>query len=124
MKLNDHIVSVLKRNDRREMTLSIFEACENEEAAATIRDTSRITAALIDRLAVVRKGESTPEPKEAAEEPASVQENDSDRLNVAELKALVAKGKIKKAKKAFKKQFAKDYEGRAEIKEEIFGGKE
>lgn len=119
MKVNEHILSAMKRNDRRELTALIFDACGNGEAAEEIRAASRITSALIDRVSKVEKGESTPEP-----ETAKAEKNDLERLNISELKALVATGKkkkIKKAKKLFDKQFAEDYKGRDEIEKDIFG---
>ena len=123
------IVAGLRMNNRQMVMGGVLTMLgADEEVVAEAKGASRVTSALITRCFKPFMDETedkeTPEPKESTEEaPECHLTEDSDKLTVGELKALVAEGKVKKAKKAFKRQFGEDYPDRKALKKEIFGGK-
>ena len=122
------IVAGLRMNNRQMVMGGVLTMLgADEEVVAEAKGASRVTSALITRcfkpFMDATEDKETPEPKESTEEAPECQETDSDKLTVGELKALVAEGKVKKAKKAFKRQFGEDYPDRKALKKEIFGGK-
>ncbi len=129
MKVNKDVVAGLKMNNRQLVIGGVLAMLgADEEAIAEAKGASRVTSALIIRsfepYLDVEESKETPEPEKTAESEPTPQEEVSDRLSVGDIKALVVEGKVKKAKKAFKAQFAKDYPDRKQLKKEIFGGKE
>ncbi len=128
MKLNEHVVSVLKRNDRKDL-LKLF--VEKEESIKLIDEANRITAALIDKVAALEASEAS-EPVEPEElnyqDDINEEAEKNDKLIQLEgkVRKAIKKGNYKKAKKALKELLATGIEGSEidALKKEVKGLKD
>jgi len=109
MELNT--ISAIKRNDRREMTALLFEAAGMTDAATEVRESTRITGALINRLCEPEVGDESSVEVEVDSEPSSSQETVAETMcDALETKAFpdicaaLEAGKGKKAHKLCKKE--------------------
>lgn len=139
----EHFAAAMKRKDVKELGAIILEDIYGDEAAAKeLRDASRVTDALINRTCVATTGASEPEESEQEETAKTAEPEETeletqpepeeqvgggevkseDTLNIGQIKDLLKKGdekSFKKAKKAFKAQFAEDHPNYDELKKLI-----
>ena len=98
--MNTSLISALKRNDRKYILAEVLELTgATEEIVQEVRDASRVTSALIDRVCSVAE-----EPKSEPEEVEYLEDDELSELAEAliALAELISKGKKKKAKKLYK----------------------
>ena len=106
--MTKEMISALKRKDIKSIIVSLLNDEGKEEQAKEVEGASRITAALIDRTCVVDVASSVDETfeeplKKFAEQACCDAEEENELIAIdKDIKALLAKGKGKKALKLIK----------------------
>ena len=115
--------SALKRKQLKDTAVEALTLLGHTEAATELQSAGRLTDAAIERTIKLTRGDvvETPETPETPIDEDDIQ--DEDALNIGQIEQLVADGKVKKAKKAFKAQFSKDHPNYKALKKLIKAAK-
>ena len=104
LKMTEKMISALKRKDIKSIIVTLLAEAGHEEASKEVQNAGRITSALIDRTCGALEEKQFGEPLPAfAEQAIKDAEKENELIAIdADIKALLAKGKGKKAMKLIK----------------------